>query len=119
VFVSREVVTMASKRFRLDQEALASSAAHVTGQGEDLATAHLSSDNQIVAAQSGWVGSSALALTAKAATWLEASRRLVTRVGDHALDLNDDGQSFAEMEQAHVEKLQALHPAPEGLAGSA
>ncbi len=105
--------------FRVDVEALASSAAHVAGQGEDLATAHLSSDNRIVAAQSGWVGSSALALNAKTATWLEASRRLVTSVGDHATDLNQDGINFSEMEQAHVEKLQALHPAPEGLGGSA
>jgi WXG100 family type VII secretion target len=114
------VVAMASTgRLRVDLEALASSAAHVTGQGEDLATAHLSSDNRIVAAQSGWVGSSALALSAKTAAWLETSRRLVTRVGDHAMELNNDGHSFAEMEQANVEKLQALHPAPEGLAGSA
>src|ERR1700722_2570295 len=108
----------AASKFRLDREALGSSAAHVTGQGEDLATAHLSSDNRIFAAQSGWVGSSALALNAKTSTWLEASRRLVTRVGDHALDLNDDGHSFAEMGQAHIEKLQALHPGPEGLAGT-
>jgi uncharacterized protein YukE len=108
----------AAEKFRLDLEALGSSAAHVAGQGEDLASAHLSADNRMTSAQSGWVGSSALALNAKTATWLEASRRLVTRVGDHALDLNDDGHSFAEMEHAHVEKLQALHPAPEGLAGS-
>jgi uncharacterized protein YukE len=98
---------------------LGSSAAHVAGQGEDLATAHLSSDNQLVAAQSGWVGSSAHALNTKTAEWLETSRRLVTDVGDHATALNNDGLSFAEMEQAHVEKLQALHSAPEGLAGSA
>jgi hypothetical protein len=39
-------------------------------------------------------------------------------VGDYAVDLNNDGLSFAEMEQAQVEKLQALHPAPAGLAGS-
>jgi hypothetical protein len=32
--------------------------------------------------------------------------------------LNNDGLSFAEMEQTQVEKLQALHPAPAGLAGS-
>jgi hypothetical protein len=38
--------------------------------------------------------------------------------GDYAVDLNNDGLSFAEMEQAQVEKLQALHPAPAGLAGS-
>ena len=103
---------------RVDLEALASSASDVAGQGEDLASAHLSADNRLTAAQSGWVGSSALALNAKTATWLETSRRLVTSVGDHAVDLNNDGLSFAEMEQAHVEKLQALHPAPAGLAGS-
>jgi hypothetical protein len=34
----------AAEKFRLDPEALASSAAHVTGQGEDLAIAHLSSE---------------------------------------------------------------------------
>ena len=48
-------------KFQLDLEALAHSAAQVSGQGEDLATAHLSSDNRMVAAQSGWVGSSAAA----------------------------------------------------------
>jgi uncharacterized protein YukE len=108
----------AAAKFRLDLEALASSVVHVTGQAEDLATAHLSSDNRIVAAQSGWVGSSALALNAKTATWLETSRRLVTSVGDHATDLNQDGVDFSEMERDHTEKLQELHPAPEGRAGS-
>src|ERR1700761_3236211 len=99
---------------RGDLEALASSAAHVTGQDEALASAHLSSDNRIVAAQSGWVGSSALAMNAKTAAWLETSRRLVTNVGDHATDLNNDGLSFTEMDRQHTETLQALHPAPEG-----
>jgi uncharacterized protein YukE len=113
-----EVLVASTGKFRVDVEALASSASHVAGQGEDLASAHLSSDNRIVAAQSGWVGSSALALNAKTATWLETSRRLVTSVGDHATDLNNDGLSFTEMERDHTEKLQALHPAPEGLAGS-
>jgi uncharacterized protein YukE len=54
---------VAANRFRVDLEALARSAAHVSGQGEDLATAHLSADNRMAAAQSGWVGSSALALS--------------------------------------------------------
>ncbi|WP_293003670.1 hypothetical protein [Mycobacterium sp.] len=107
-----------SGQFRIDLEALASSAAHVTGQGEDLATAHLLSDDQLVVAQSGWVGSSATALGVKAAAWLETSRRLITDVGNHATDFHNDGRSFAEMEQAHTEKLRALHPAPEGPAGS-
>jgi hypothetical protein len=35
-------------------------------------------------------------------------------------DSSDDigGLSFAEMERTHVEKLRALHPAPEGLSGA-
>jgi hypothetical protein len=54
-----EVVMMtAAGKFRLELEALGSSAAHVTAQGENLATTHLSSNNRLVAAQPGWVGSS-------------------------------------------------------------
>ena len=105
-------------KFRVDLEALASSASHVASQGEDLASAHLSSDNRIVAAQSGWVGSSALAMSAKTAAWLEASRRLVTSVGDHATDLNNDGLSVTAMDRDHTATLHAVHPAAEGPAGS-
>jgi uncharacterized protein YukE len=105
-------------KLRLDLEALAHSAAHVAGQGEDLATAHLSSDNRMVAAQSGWVGSSALALSAKTAAWLEDSRRLVGRVGNHALDLSNDGIEFSAMESDNAERMQAVQPTP-GAAGSA
>ena len=96
--------------FRVDIEALAASAAHVAGQGDDLASAHLASDNRIASAQSGWVGSSAAALQARAAAWLETSRRLLTNVGDHALRLNNDGISVAALESANVEKLRAVHP---------
>lgn len=105
--------------FRVDLEALASSAAHVSGQGEDLASAHLSSDNRIAIAQSGWVGSSAAALSTTTATWLETSRRLLTRVGDHALDLNNDGIDFAAMERANVAALHAVGGGDEGLPGGA
>ena len=110
---------VAEEKFRVDLEALGSSAAHVTGQGEDLASAHLSSDNRIVAAQSGWVGSSAAALHTRTATWLEASRRLVTRVGDHATDLNQDGIDFVAMERDHAEQLQAIIGPADGVDGSA
>ena len=98
----------AEEKFRLDLEALAGSAAHVAGQCDNLASAHLWSDNRIVAAQSGWVGASAVALDTKTATWLETSRRLLTLVGDHALDLNNDGIDFAAMERDSVERLRAV-----------
>ncbi|MGB6209557.1 WXG100 family type VII secretion target [Mycobacterium sp.] len=92
-------------KFRVDLEALAGSAAQVSEYGDDLASAHLSSDNRIAAALSGWVGDSAAALHAKTASWWEASRRLVTSVGDHALDLGNDGIGFAAMERDNMERL--------------
>jgi uncharacterized protein YukE len=107
----REVTVMAAgKIFRVDIEELAGSAAHVADQGDDLATAHLSSDNRIASAQSGWVGSSAAALQTRTAAWLETSRRLLTNVGNHALSLNNDGISFGALERDNVERLRAVHP---------
>jgi WXG100 family type VII secretion target len=96
--------------FRVDIEALAASAAHVAGQGDDLASAHMASDNRITSAQSGWVGNSAAALQARTAAWLETSRRLLTSVGDHALNLNNDGYSFAEFDRGSFDRLRAVHP---------
>jgi len=93
---------------RVDLETLASSAAHVAGQGEDLASAHLASDNRIAGAEPGWVGASAVALSTTAATWSQTSRRLLTRVGDHALDLTGDGITFAAMEETHAVMLWAV-----------
>ncbi len=100
----------AEEMFRVDLEALVGSAAQVSEQGEDLATAHLSSDNRIAAAQSGWVGDSAAALQVRATSWLETSRRLLTRVGDHALNLNNDAIGFAATERDNIEKLRAVRP---------
>ena len=93
---------------RVDLETLAGSAAHVAGQGEDLASAHLASDNRIAGAEPGWVGASAAALSNTVATWTQTSRRLLTRVGDHALDLTGDGIAVAAMETAHAVALRAV-----------
>lgn len=101
----------ANDRLSVDLEALAGSAAHVAGQGEELATAHLSSDNRIAAAQSGWVGDSAAALQVRTTTWCKTSRKLLTRVGKHALNLNNDGIDFAAMDRDNAEKLRAVRPA--------
>jgi uncharacterized protein YukE len=101
-------MTMAAQgMFRVDLVALACSAAQVSERGEDLADAHLSSDNRIAAAQSGWGGASAAALHDRTSTWPATSRRLLTRVGGHALDLNNDGIDFAAMERDSVGRLRA------------
>ncbi|BBX47582.1 hypothetical protein GCM10009641_17800 [Mycobacterium cookii] len=94
--------------YRVDLAALAASAARIAGVGEDVATAHLTSDNRIAAAQSGWVGLSATALNIAVAEWLQASRRMLTRLGDHALELTDDGMRLAAEENERAEKLGAV-----------
>jgi uncharacterized protein YukE len=99
---------MAQPRFRVDAAALAGSAAQVSAQGEDLASAHLSSDNRITNVQSGWVGASAAALSLKTSTWLETSRGLLARVGAHALDLTNDGIEYAALEHDNAENLRAV-----------
>jgi uncharacterized protein YukE len=109
----------AGGNFRVDIEVLAGSAAHVANQGDDLASAHVSSDSRIAAAQAGWVGSSGAALQIRTAAWVETSRRLLTSVGDHALTLNSDGIDFSVLENENVQKLRALHPDADGLAGPA
>ena len=109
----------AGGEFRVDPEALAGSAEHVSGQGEDLASAHLSSDNQIEGAQSGWVGASAAALNARMAAWLETSRRLVARVGGHALDLQNDNIKFTAAERDNADRLRAVGFSAEGADGVA
>jgi uncharacterized protein YukE len=85
-------MTMAAeKTFRVDLEALARSVSQVSEQGEDLAGAHLSSDNRIAVAQSGWVGASAAALQDRTAIWLEqakSSDRGVDIFGVHVLVLS-------------------------------
>lgn len=98
----------AHRRFRVELAALASSAAQVSAQGEDLASAHLASDNRIANVQSGWVGVSAGALSIKTAAWLETSRGLLARVGAHALELTNDGIECAAMERDNVEMLSAF-----------
>jgi hypothetical protein len=115
-----EVVAMAAEeKFQVDLEALTCSTAHVTGQGENLTTAHLSSDNRIVAAQSGWVGTSAAALDVRMAAWLETSRRLLSRFSDHALDLSNDRINFAAIEQENAQKLRAVGGGADVVAGAA
>ncbi|MGH3558437.1 MAG: WXG100 family type VII secretion target [Mycobacterium sp.] len=90
---------------RVNLEHLATSAAQVTGHGEDLATQHLSADNRIAAAHAGWTGRSAEALTNRASLWAVKSTALVTRIGEHATDMHTTGLAFATMEAVNAQKL--------------
>jgi uncharacterized protein YukE len=95
----------ATMSLRVNLEHLATSAAQVTGHGEDLAISHLSVDNWIAAAQAGWAGRSAEALDHRASRWAANSTALVTRIGEHATDLYNAGLAFAAMEAGNEHML--------------
>jgi uncharacterized protein YukE len=117
--VSGGSVVVSGEAFQVDVAALACSAAHVGGQGDDVAIAHLSSHNRMEAAQSGWVGASAEALTAKMARWSATSRTLLTHVGDHSLRLSNDTIGFAALERVNAAKSDAVCDSSDGVAAMA
>ncbi|SOJ58125.1 hypothetical protein MSIMFB_05605 [Mycobacterium simulans] len=91
--------------FQIRPEQWIRSAAHVSGQGEDLAAGHLLSDNRIEAAQSGWQGASALAINAKMADWRKKSTALVTGIGSHAHGLQEAAIQHAAAEEERARAL--------------
>ncbi len=94
------------------------SAAHVTGQAADLASGHLSSDDQIAVAQDGWQGLSALALNARMDQWLQRSTALLTQVGEHAFALQEAAVQHAAAEAERGKALAQLGIAADGVASS-
>ncbi|KAA8961774.1 hypothetical protein [Mycobacterium sp.] len=104
--------------FRVDLTALAASAVRAGGQGEDLAMAHVASDDRIQGALSGWAGVSAAAMAAKADAWLVTSQTLLTRVGDHVSALDNDGVAFAARERENAETVRAVGAGAIGMAGA-
>lgn len=91
---------------RVDIESLAASGTAVAGHGEDVAMKHAAAANRIDAAQAGWQGASALAMTALSQQWLASTSAVLTRLSDHAQGLHASAQGFADMEQCHSQMLE-------------
>jgi uncharacterized protein YukE len=95
------------------------SALHVSGQGEELALNHQTTDGQIASAQSGWAGSSAAAMAERAASWAQTSAGLLIRVSDHSQGLHTSANAFAANEEANSNQLTALGGSADTATGSA
>ena len=89
-------------------EDIVTSAVTVTGHGDDLAARHLAADGRIEAAAPGWTGRSAAALSDRAARWAATSTALLTRIGEHALDLHTCAQVYAATEGHRAQALDAV-----------
>ncbi|MGY4709205.1 WXG100 family type VII secretion target [Mycolicibacterium sp. CBM1] len=85
---------------------LTASGTAVTGHGEDVASTHAVAASRIDAAQGGWQGASAQAMTVLAEKWVATTSALVNRLSDHAQGLHASALDFVEMEQRHSQALQ-------------
>jgi uncharacterized protein YukE len=93
-------------------EHLATSGVAVTGHGEDLAAQHSAADGRIEAAQRGWQGLSAVAMSARTEAWRSTTSALLARMSDHAQGLHSTALEFVEMESTNAEIFESLVPAP-------
>lgn len=91
---------------RVNIESLAVSGTAVVGHGEDVAMKHAAAASRIDAAQAGWQGASALAMTALSQQWMASTSSVLTRLSDHAQGLQASAVGFAEMEQRHSQLLE-------------
>ncbi|EHB58734.1 hypothetical protein MycrhDRAFT_1170 [Mycolicibacterium rhodesiae JS60] len=103
---------------RVNVEGLTASGVAVTGHGEDVAVKHAAAASRIDAAQAGWQGASALAITALSEQWLATTATLVTRLSDHAQGLHASAQGFTEMEQRNSQALQEISAIADGVSKS-
>jgi uncharacterized protein YukE len=71
------------KDMRVDPVTLRASAGQTDVSADDLRAQHGSAHERIAAAQAGWIGASAVALTAKAAQWEEQSAAHYTELVKH------------------------------------
>jgi hypothetical protein len=99
---------------RVNLEYLATSAAQVTGHGEDLAISHLSTDNRFAAAQAGWAGRSAEALTLRASQWAAKSPGWPSRQWKPAMSNCSAQKSWANRRFQPATNPAAAPPASSG-----
>jgi len=78
-------------------------------QAHDLLASHTRADSAVDSALTGWVGRSAAALSATAATWATATRDLATRVGEHGAALRITGMAFADMDLSSARATAQVH----------
>jgi WXG100 family type VII secretion target len=103
---------------KVNIEDLVSSGLSVTTHGEDVASKHADSDNRVEAASSGWQGQSAAAMSAKSATWTQATHAVLTRLGDHAQGLHASAHGFADLESRNSQSLAEPGQAADAIAAS-
>jgi len=91
-------------------ESLAAAAVQAGQYSDDLFASHARVDATVESALSGWVGSSAVALATRAASWAIATTVLSTTVREQADALRQSALQFAEMDRRNAAVLARIGP---------
>jgi WXG100 family type VII secretion target len=91
-----EIGRSMGKDMRVDPVTLRASAGEVDVSADDLRAQHGSAHERIAAAQAGWIGASAAALTAKAAQWEKESATHYTELVKHGHHFRSAAASYLE-----------------------
>jgi WXG100 family type VII secretion target len=98
---------------RVDPDQMRAAAVHVDGQAEDISVGHASVHSRMEAAQAGWAGASAAALTARVAEWQTSVALIGSRIADHGAAFHGGAEAFAQSEDQNRQALTEV-----GLAGA-
>jgi uncharacterized protein YukE len=92
----------------LKPEQLSQAANDMADHGERLLTSHQSSHTQASGAHSGWVGSSAGALSGLLDRWEAAGTEHFNRIGNHSCDMHVTVAEFSFLDQRGTQRLRGL-----------
>lgn len=93
------------QRIEVHPDQLARASARLLQCADEIHAGHASTDARIADAQSGWVGRSADALTARVASWQQTSAVLHERLNSHGTALRASNQMFAAREGRNSEAV--------------
>lgn len=95
------------KDLGVDPIDLRMSSDHMDMHQAELSAAHTDANEEIVAAQAGWVGSSALALQAKFAEWVEMTSAMTGEIDSHSVAFRAAAATYSNADDESAGHLDA------------
>ena len=104
----RKGVQMAGE-LNVDPESLHRASGNIQNHGEFMIGVHHESLGESEAAQTGWVGGSAGALSGMLTTWSEVTTDHATRLSNHVTGLHTSATVFSEMDRTNADAIRAVY----------
>ncbi|GAA1218535.1 WXG100 family type VII secretion target [Mycolicibacterium alvei] len=98
---------LGANELRVDPTAVSAAADRIDAAADGLRAAHAAVHERIAAAQAGWVGTSAAALSGATAKWQEQSAASYTEMIEHATDYRTAAASYTSTDEGEAADVEA------------